>query len=71
MASPQERRQHARFERPGTVSRFAQRRVDERVMEIMSTRDVAERQESFSDRAFSARRYLRRSVNPSRNRYES
>jgi hypothetical protein len=62
MASRQERRQRARCERAGTVSRFAQQRVDERVMEIMSTRDTTERRDTRSDRALSARRILQRSV---------
>ena len=62
MASRQERRQRARCERAGTVSRFAQQRVDERVMEIMSNRDTTERRDTRSDRALSARRILKRSV---------
>jgi hypothetical protein len=61
MASRQERRQRARCERAGTVSRFAQQRVDERVMEIMTNRGTAERRDTPSDRALSARRILRSS----------
>jgi hypothetical protein len=62
MASGQERRTRARSARAGTVSRFAQQRVDDRVMEIMSNRDTVERRASPADRALSARRTLRRSV---------
>jgi hypothetical protein len=61
MASPQERRQCARSERAGTVSRFAQRRVDERVMEIMSARNAGDLRGSSSDRVLSERPDLRRS----------
>ena len=47
-----ERRKHARSKQPlGTVSRYAQQRVDERVMEIMSRRDAAERRDSRSGHA--------------------
>jgi hypothetical protein len=48
-----ERRKHARSTQPpGTVSRYAQQRVDMRVMEIMSRRDAAERRDSRSNHAF-------------------
>jgi hypothetical protein len=61
MVSGQERRKHARPEQPlGTVSRFAQRRVDKRVIEIMSRRDAAERRDSPSDQGLPARRFSRR-----------
>ena len=58
MISGQERRKHARSQqRVGTVSRFAQARVDKRVMEIMSRRDAAERRDSPpSHQGFPARR---------------
>jgi hypothetical protein len=58
MASPQERRQRARCERAGSVSHFAQQRVDERVMEVMARRDAAlrQRRDSHADQPFSARR---------------
>jgi hypothetical protein len=52
MASVQERRNQARSKRTvGNMSRYAQQRVDKRVMEIISRRDAAERRESPSDRA--------------------
>ena len=57
MISGQERRKHARSEQPvGTVSRFAQRRVDKRVMEIMSRRDASARLDSRSDQELPGRR---------------
>ena len=57
MVSGQERRKHARSEQSvGTVSRFAQRRVDKRVMEIMSRRDASARLDSRSDQELPARR---------------
>jgi hypothetical protein len=63
MASGQERRKHARSEQTvGHVSRYAQQRVDKRVMEIMSRRDAAVRQDSPSDQALPARRFSRRPV---------
>ncbi len=61
MTSGQERRKHARREQPvGYVSRYAQQRVDERVIEIMSRRDAAERRDSPSDQALPARRPVTR-----------
>jgi hypothetical protein len=63
MASGQERRQRARAEQTvGYVSRYAQQRVDKRVIEIMSRRDAAERRDSPSDQALPARRFSRRPV---------
>ena len=63
MASLQERRKHARSEQTGgNVSRYAQQRVDKRVIEIMSRRDAAERRDSPSDQALPARRFSRRPV---------
>ena len=63
MASGQERRKHARSEQTvGHVSRYAQQRVDKRVIEIMSRRDAAVRQDSPSDQALPARRFSRRPV---------
>ena len=59
MASVMERRMHARSKLPmGSVSRHAQQRVDERVMDIMARRDAAtaQRRDSHSDRPFPARR---------------
>jgi hypothetical protein len=57
MASGQERRKHARSEQTvGYVSRFAQQRVDKRVMEIMSRRDASARLDSRSDHELPARR---------------
>jgi hypothetical protein len=47
-----ERRKDARSRPPvGTVSRYAQQRVDKRVIEIMSRRDAAERRDSRSAHA--------------------
>jgi len=66
MTSGQERRKHARSEQPvGYVSRYAQQRVDKRVIEIMSRRDAAERRDSPSDRALPVRRFSRRPVTSS------
>jgi hypothetical protein len=66
MAFGGERSKHDRSEQTvGYVSRFAQRRVDERVMEIMSRRDAAVRRDSPSDQALSARRFSRRPVRSS------
>lgn len=60
MASRQELRKHTRsVPAMGTVSRYAQQRVDERVMEIMSRRDNAGRRDSSSDQAVRARRFER------------
>ena len=57
MITGQERRKHARSEQTvGYVSRFAQRRVDKRVMEIMSRRDASARLDSLSDQELPARR---------------
>ena len=58
MASVMERRMHARSKHPaGSVSRHAQQRVDERVMDIMARRDAAaQRRDSHSNRPFPARR---------------
>ena len=57
MASGQEPRKHARSEQAvGYVSRRAQQRVDQRVMEIMSRRDAAVRRDSPSGPAVPARR---------------
>ena len=50
-------------QKPGTVSRQAQHRVDERVQEIMATRDDAASADSPTDHALSARRFLRRRAN--------
>lgn len=50
-----ERRKHARSNHgAGNVSRHAQQRVDERVMEVMARRDAArrERRDSHSDQPF-------------------
>ena len=63
MTSSQERRKHARSgQRVGYVPHDAQQRVDKRVMEIMSRRDAAVRQNARSDQAFAARRFSRRPV---------
>ena len=63
MTSGQERRKHARPEQPmGYVSRYAQQRVDKRVIEIMSRRDAAQRRDSSSDQALPPRRVSRRPV---------
>ena len=59
MASVIERRKRARSKQPaGSVSRHAQQRVDERVMDVMARRDAAaaQRRDSHSDRPFPARR---------------
>jgi hypothetical protein len=59
MASIIERRKHARSKHPaGSVSRHAQQRVDERVMDVMARRDAAaaQRRDSYSDQPFPARR---------------
>ena len=63
MASGRKRRKQVRSEQTvGYVPREAQRRVDQRVMEIMSRRDAAVRRDSSSDQALPARRFLRRPV---------
>ena len=46
----------------GYVSHDAQRRVDKRVIEIMSRRDAAARENSSADQALSGRRFSRRPV---------
>ncbi len=54
MASVIERRKHARSKHPkGSVSRHAQRRVDERVRDVMARRAAAaaEQRASHADRA--------------------
>jgi hypothetical protein len=59
MASDTERRKRARSKQPaGVVSRHAQQRVDERVLEVMARRDAAaaQRRDSLSDQPFTARR---------------
>ena len=59
MVSDMERRKRARSKHPaGSVSRHAQRRVDERVREIMARRDAAaaQRRDSHSGQPFPARR---------------
>ena len=57
MASMIERRKHARSKHPaGSVSRHAQQRVDERVMDVMARRDAARRRDSHADQPFPARR---------------
>ena len=57
MAFRQERRKRARSEQSGGyVSRYAQQRVDKRVMEIMSRRDAAVRRDSPSAHELPARR---------------
>jgi hypothetical protein len=56
MVSGQVRRKHARTKlTAGNVSREAQRRVDQRVMEIMARRDAAARRDSRSDQALAER----------------
>ena len=57
MVSVIERRKHARSKHPaGSVSRYAQQRVDERVS-VMARRDaVAQRRDSHADRPVPARR---------------
>jgi hypothetical protein len=59
MASVIERRKRARSKQPaGGVSRQAQQRVDERVMDVMARRDAAaaQRRDTRSDQPFPARR---------------
>jgi hypothetical protein len=57
MVSVIDRRKRARSKHPaGSVSRFAQQRVDERVRDVMARRDAAQRRESHSDQPFPARR---------------
>jgi hypothetical protein len=49
MASVMDRRKRARSKHPaGSVSRFAQQRVNERVRDVMARRDAAQRRESHS-----------------------
>lgn len=61
MASGQERRKHARSSnRTGNVSRYAQQRVDRRVMEVMAHRDAAARRE-FASRSSVGGQVLARS----------
>jgi hypothetical protein len=58
LAFRQERRKRARSEQiGGYVSRYAQQRVDKRVMEIMSRRDAAVQRDSPSDQPLPARRF--------------
>jgi hypothetical protein len=59
MVSIMERRKHARSGDPaGRVSRHAQRRVDDRVRDVMARRDAAaaHRRDSDADQPFPARR---------------
>jgi hypothetical protein len=58
MASIIERRKHPRPKHPaGSVSRHAQQRVDERVMDVMARRDAAaQRRDSHADQPLPARR---------------
>jgi hypothetical protein len=63
LAFRQERRKHARSEQTGGyVSRYAQQRVDKRVIEIMARRDAVVHRDSPSDQALPARRFSRRAV---------
>ena len=63
MAFRQERRKRARSEQSGGyVSRYAQQRVDKRVMEILSRRDADVHRDSPSDQPLPARRFSRRAV---------
>src|SRR4051812_14726265 len=56
IALSKESRTHARSaQRPGTVSRFAQQRVDERVTEIMSRRRAAGQRDAPHSHAAPAR----------------
>lgn len=56
MVSFGERRKHARSTHPaGSVSRYAQQRVDKRVRDVMARRD-ARRREGPSDQVMPARR---------------
>jgi hypothetical protein len=69
MTPGQERRKHARSaQTAGYVSRYAQQRVDKRVIEIMSRRDAAERHDSSLDQALPARRPPRHLQTPERPR---
>ena len=57
MVSVMDRRKRARSKHPaGSVSRYAQQRVDGRVMDIMARHEAAQRRESHSDQPFPARR---------------
>ena len=58
MVSVIERRKLARSKDPaGTVSRYAQQRVDERVRDVMARRDAAtQRRDSHADQPGPARR---------------
>ena len=59
MASVTERRKHARSRHlSGSVSRYAQQRVNERVRNVMARRDAAaaQRRDSHSDQPYPARR---------------
>jgi hypothetical protein len=58
MVSVIERRKLARSKDPaGTVSRYAQQRVDERVRDVMARRDAAaQRRDSHADQPVPARR---------------
>jgi hypothetical protein len=59
MASVTERRKHARSTHPaGSVSRYAQQRVSERVRDVMARRDAAaaQRRDSHADQPYPARR---------------
>jgi hypothetical protein len=59
MGSVTERRKHARSRHPaGSVSRYAQQRVNERVRDVMARREAAaaQRRDSHSDQPYPARR---------------
>jgi hypothetical protein len=67
MYSNQERRKRPRPKQAvGEVSRFAQRRVERRVMEIMARRDASEPRDSPSAQLLPLRRLTRR-FGPKRN----
>ena len=57
MVSVMDRRKRARSKHPpGSVSRYAQQRVDERVRDVMARRDAAHRRDSHSGQPFPAQR---------------
>jgi hypothetical protein len=59
MASVTERRKHARSRHPaGSVSRYAQQRVNQRVRDVMARRDAAaaQRRDAHSAQPYPARR---------------
>ncbi len=65
MVSVTERRKHARSKHPkGSVSRHAQRRVDERVSDVMARRDAAATSDATHTQISPSRRGARPALGP-------